>query len=415
MTRGADKTNSPWRFFDMHRIRLQVCLIVSIIGALGGDLLFGQHLTPSANSSAAGQSPGGPVRRILGPDSPPAPFPEASAIPQPTNDQELAAAINRLAHDLAAVDRFSGSILLSVDGKPLVDGAWGNADRATKTANTTDTAYDIGSIGKLITQVAILQLADAGKLSLEDTIAKHLPDYPNKEVAGKVTVRQLLLHQSGIADLFSRITPDTKFDTMVELKDFLPLFAGKPLEFEPGSTTHYSSSGYIVLGLIVEAVSGQKYSEYVNEHILKVAGMDHSGFFDRTHLPASVAHSYEGQQDVTAMHPRKGTSAGGMQASTRDLFRLVEAINSAKLIKPESIPVLRSFLPRPPTAPAPADATKLMAYGIEGGAPGVSAQLVIDPTGRYTRVILCNASPPMAMSMGATIREWINKMPAARK
>ncbi|MBA3963591.1 MAG: hypothetical protein H0X40_17065 [Chthoniobacterales bacterium] len=69
------------------------------------------------------------------------------------------------------------------------------------------------------------------------------------------------------------------------------------------------------------------------------------------------------------------------------------------------------MIPRPPNAPPPADATKLMAYGIEGGAPGVSAQLVIDPTGRYTRVVLCNGGPPMAMSMGMTIREWLSHMP----
>lgn len=397
----------------MHRTLLQALLATSLLIAISAEILFAQSGPfPASTSPAATQSPNGPVRRIMGPGSaPPAPFPEASAIPQPKNDQELAAAINRLAQELAAGGRFSGSILLAVDGKPLVDGAWGEADRRMKAANTSDTAYDIGSIGKLFTQIGILQLVDAGKMTLEDTIAKDLPDYPNRDAAGKVTIRQLLLHTGGIPDLFSKITPDTKLDSLVELKDFLPLFAEKPLDFEPGSTTRYSSSGYIILGLVIEAVSGQKYSDYVKQHILEPTGMEHSGFFDRAQLPASVARSYEGADDVTGMHPRKGTSAGGMQASARDLFRVVQAINSGKLLKPESVTVLRGLVPRPPNAPLPSDATKLMAYGIEGGAPGVSAQLAIDPTGHYTRIVLCNSGPPMAMSMAATIREWINKMP----
>lgn len=111
------------------------------------------------------------------------------------------------------------------------------------------------------------------------------------------------------------------------------------------------------------------------------------------------------------MHPKRGSPAGGLQASAADLFRLVETINAGKLIKPESIRGLRSMIPRPPDAPPPADMNKLEAYGISGGGPGVGAELVIDPTGHYTRVILSNGGPPMTMSMGATIRQWLSGMP----
>jgi CubicO group peptidase (beta-lactamase class C family) len=349
--------------------------------------------------------PGGP-----GGPPPPPPLPEAKAIPQPKNDEELAAAINKLAETLASSGRFSGSILVAADGKALVDGAWGDADREQRIGNTPETAYDVGSIGKLFTQIAILQLLEKGKLSLDDTFGKYLTDYPDPDIAGKVTIRQLLLHTSGMGDIFDQPGSEN-VGSMTELKDFLPLFAHKPLEFEPGSGNHYSNAGYIVLGMVVEAVSRENYYSYVKTHILEPAGMSRSGFFDRRHLPASVAHSYDDGKDVTGAQPERGCPAGGLQASAGDLFRLVQAINGGKLISKDSVKLLRDMIPHPPNAPAPSDETKLTAYGIGGGAPGVNAGLSIDPTGRYTRVVLCNASPPMAMSMGAAISEWIKQMP----
>ena len=369
----------------------------------------------SSSTAAPGESigpsqPDGGPRRMM---RPPEGFPEAKEIAPPKNDEELAAAIKKLADKLAATGRFSGSILLAADGKTLVDAAWGEADREQKVANTPETAYDIGSIGKLFTQIAILQLADAGKLKLDDTVGKYLSSYPNSEVPGKVTIEQLLRHRSGIPDVFAQITPESQISSKRELKDFLPLFADKPLEFAPGSAEHYSSSGYIVLGLVIEALGGENYYSYVDRHILKPAGMTHSGFFAREHLPRTVAHSYDEGRDVTGMHPVRGTPAGGLQASSGDLLGLVRGINAGKLLNPESVRILNGLVPRPPDAPAPVDENKLIGYGLQGGAPGVNAQLVIDPMGRYTRVILCNGSPPMATSMGTTIRKWMRSWPGS--
>lgn len=353
--------------------------------------------------------PGQPGMHLRGPGGPP-PLPEAKAIPQPKNDKELAAAIKKLADTLASSGRFSGSILVAADGKRLVDGAWGEADREQRIANTPETAYDVGSIGKLFTQIAILQLLEKGKLSLDDTFGKYLTDYPDPDIAGKVTIRQLLAHSSGMGDIFDQ-SGSENLGSITELKGFLPLFAHKPLAFEPGSKNLYSNAGYVVLGMVVEAVSGENYYSYIKTHVLQPAGMSRSGFFDRKHLPASVAHSYDDAKDVTGAQPERGCPAGGLQASAGDLLRLVQAINGGKLISKESVKLLRDMIPHPPNAPSPSDDTKLAAYGIGGGAPGVSAGLSIDPTGRYTRVVLCNAGPPMAMSMGAAISEWIKQMP----
>src|ERR1700736_1690693 len=115
------------------------------------------------------------------------------------------------------------------------------------------------------------------------------------------------------------------------------------------------------------------------------------------------------------MSPTHTRSACVRPAASRppagDLLRLVQAINGGKLISKESVKLLRDMIPHPPNAPPPPDDTKLAAYGIGGGAPGVNTGLSIDPIGHYTRVVLCNMSPPMAMSMGATISEWIKQMP----
>lgn len=389
-----------------HLLYTKFALLVFITALCRSTISHAQG-PPLDGKPAAGQAPAG---LHAGPGGPPPPLPEAKAIPQPRNDEELAAAIKKLADTLGSSGRFSGTILVAADGKPLVEGAWGEADREQKIPNTAETAYDVGSIGKLFTQIAILQLLEKGKLSLDDPFGKYLTSYPDPDVASKVTIRQLLLHSSGMGDIFDQ-SGSENLGSMAELKDFLPLFAHKPLAFEPGSANLYSNAGYVVLGMVVEAISAENYFSYIKSHILEPAGMSRSGFFDRKHLPAFVAHSYQDGKDVTGAQPERGCPAGGLQASAGDLLRLVQTINSGKLINKESVKLLREMIPHPPNAPLPSDETKLTAYGIGGGAPGVNAGLAIDPTGRYTRVVLCNAGPPMAMSMGAAISEWIKQMP----
>jgi D-alanyl-D-alanine carboxypeptidase len=418
--------NARWRrLIRVRSISARRNFVLSLLVICSAHSLFAQTLSQSITIPQSPAGPGRPGnvhnqdeklpsasgRRIIGPGEAPQVFPEAKAIAQPTNDEELAASTKKLADELAKSGRFSGSIFLASDGKALVNNAWGLLDEKAKIVSTPETAYDVGSIGKLFTQIAILQLGDEGKLNLDDPIAKYVRDYPDPEIAQKVTVRQLLLHKSGIPDFLGNITQEVKLDSITEVKDFLPLFVHQPLNFEPGSAQRYSNSGYIILGLAIEAVSGENYYTYVQRRILEPAGMTRSGFFDRTHLPPFVAHSYEDAKDVTSMHPRRGSPAGGLQASAIDLFRLLQAVNAGKLIRPESVRVLRDLIPRPPDAPSPADPVKLIGYGISGGAPGVSATLAVDPNGRYTRVILCNTGPTMAISMAATIREWVNQMP----
>src|SRR5712692_886096 len=161
----------------------------------------------------------------------------------------------------AAEKNFSGVVLLAENGNQIMLRAWGDGIRV-------DTSFNLGSINKIFTQVAIGQLAAAGKLSLTDTIRKHLPDYPSP-VADKITLQQLIEHKSGLGDFFGPEYLAAPPSSLRKLSDFLPLFASKPLEFEPGSSQRYSNAGYIVLGLIIERLSGETYYDYVRDHITK--------------------------------------------------------------------------------------------------------------------------------------------------
>ena len=177
---------------------------------------------------------------------------------------------------LAEVDAFSGSVLVARGDALLYEAAFGLAERASNRPNQTDTLFDVGSIRKLMTKVAIGQLARDGKLSLDDTIAAHLPDYPNSKVASSVTIDQLVHHRSGLGDIFNEKFQRTSKASLLTPRDFFPIFVDDPLDFVPGSSQRYSNAGYIVLGAIVEAASGQDYVSYIEENVFAPAGMTES-------------------------------------------------------------------------------------------------------------------------------------------
>ena len=178
----------------------------------------------------------------------------------------LATELTSAVDQAAAQGKFSGVVLLAENGKPVLTKAWGFADAAQKIPNKTDTKFNLGSINKIFTQVAIGQLAAAGKLAVDDIVRKHLPDYPSP-IADKITIRQLIEHRSGMGDIFGSEFLAAPPSSIRKLSDYVPLFVNKPLEFEPGTDQRYSNAGYIVLGLIVERESGQTYYDYVRDHI----------------------------------------------------------------------------------------------------------------------------------------------------
>jgi CubicO group peptidase (beta-lactamase class C family) len=329
---------------------------------------------------------------------------------------DIAAVLGKWFQRLADDDAFSGSALIAWKGQTIFEGAWGLASKRWDVPNSLATRFDLGSINKSFTQIAVAQLAEQGKLSFDDLIVEHLPEYPNADVAGKVTIRQLLNHSSGLGDIFT----DEFFRSSKALyrspRDFFPLFADQPLQFEPGSDRSYSNAGYMVLGAIIEAVSGQPYDEYVVDSIFFPAGMTNSGFFANDEPVPNVAVGYtrmtpQGKSDTWRNNlfqlPIKGNSAGSAQATAGDLLRFDEALREHRLLSPGY--TLWYFGGEEPgkDTPAARDERVMAGTGIAGGAPGVSADLEGD--GELTVIVLSNYDPPIAEAVAQQLFKQLGR------
>ncbi len=234
------------------------------------------------------------------------------------SDDQIVADLSATLEKLSTEDQFSGTVLVAKHGKILFEHAYGYADHAFAAPNRLDTKFNIASMGKMFTAIAVLQLVEQGKISLDDKLITHLPAYPNKEVANKVTIRQLLSHTSGLADFFGQQFADSNMANFDTLESLLPLFVDKPLEFDPGSRWSYSNAGYIVLGLVIQQVSGHSYYDYVRDHVYRPAGMQNTDNWaaDADVPNRALGYTYAGQPKGS---PRKsnifmlqrGGSAGG--------------------------------------------------------------------------------------------------------
>ena len=286
---------------------------------------------------------------------------------------------------LAKQDQFSGVVLVARGGVPQFERAYGMADREAGRPNELTTAFNLGSINKFFTAVAIRQLAAAGKLNVDSSLARAWPDYPNPDVARRVTIRQILEHRSGIqGNIFGAPAGKTRHDVR-SLADHFELVKSQPLQFEPGSRQQYSNAGFIVLGLLIERLSGENYYEYVRRHIYEPAGMTRSGSWPVDSLPANTALGYTGDSwprtRNTELLPGRGSSAGGGYSTAHDLLRLINALRENKI----------------PAAPP-------SGMGIAGGAPGLNAAMEGDLPGGYDVIVMANLDPPAAERVARIIR-----------
>jgi len=269
-------------------------------------------------------------------------------------ERKLVHEIELFMNKLAAADAFSGTLLVAKDGKPIFMKAYGLASKAYNVPNRMDTKLNIASTTKMFTAVAVFQLIEQGKLSLADTVGKILPDYPNKEVAEKITVHHLLSHSSGLGDYHGAQYICRK-GILREPRDYFPLFAGEPLSFEPGAKMQYSNAGYVVLGAIVEKVSGENYFDYVRKHIFKPAGMTSTDFYETDIDTPNLATGYTnfedkgddyfefhlGQRRNTSLYNgAKGSSQGGAFSTAEDLLRFSLALRGNKLVSAESLDLM---------------------------------------------------------------------------
>jgi D-alanyl-D-alanine carboxypeptidase len=262
------------------------------------------------------------------------PRPPDLALPRMTEAAALAAVTAR-ADELAAKDQFSGAILVARGGKVLLQKAYGLANREARTPVTLDTQFRLGSMNKMFTATATLQLVEAGKLTLDDPLGKHLTDYPNKDVAAKVTVRHLLTHTGGTGDIFGPDFTKNRL-TLRAHADYVTLYGSRALGHEPGAEWRYSNYGYVLLGALIEKVAGMPYYDYVRTKVFQPTGMKSTDSLPESEAVANRAVGYMKREGKwvpnTDTLPWRGTAAGGGYSTVGDLYRFAQALESGKLI-----------------------------------------------------------------------------------
>src|SRR5438477_12779935 len=343
--------------------------------------------------------------RIVGLEIAAVPRPAAFPVPH-LSVGDLTAAVRKRLDLEAAAGRFSGTVLIARNGQSVLAEAYGLSDREHQTPNRLETRFRIGSMNKMFTATATLQLVQAGKLGLNDPLGKYLPDYPNKDVASKVTLYHLLTHTGGTGDIFGPEFSAHRLELRT-LNEYVKLYGSRPLRFEPGSKWEYSNYGFILLGVIIEKVSGQGYYDYVRDHVYNPAGMTASGSEpeDQTVGDRSVGYTRMGggaEPPNAETLPYRGTSAGGGYSTVEDLLKFANALEAHQLMDARYAEMLTTGKVDTPGGGRYAfgfddhTANGIRCFGHGGGAPGMNGELEICPTAGYVVAVLANLDPPAA-------------------
>jgi D-alanyl-D-alanine carboxypeptidase len=322
--------------------------------------------------------------------------------------------------ELAKDEKFSGAVLVTKNGKAIMSGAYGLADREKKIPNSLNTKFRIGSMNKMFTAVSILQLAQDGRIKLSEPFGKYITDYPNRDAAGKVTIEQLLTHTGGTGDIFGAQFQEHRKD-LRNLQDYVTLYGKRDLEFAPGSRWQYSNYGFLLLGVVIERVSGKSYYDYVREHVYAPAEMNSTASLaeDQNVPGRSIGYTSFGGADVHAnvdTLPYRGTSAGGGYSTVEDLQRFAGALMNHKLLNAEHTDLLTTGKVATPRGGKYAfgffddgadSGTRHFGHG--GGAPGMNGELQIYPQSGYVIAVLANMDPPAATRVSEFIANRLPK------
>ena len=251
-----------------------------------------------------------------------------------------------------------------------------------------------GSISKIFTATAVRQLAAAGRLALDSNLVRAWPDYPNADVARRVTVSQILQHTSGITGNIFEL-PGLAPKNVRHNRQVLAAIVATPLAFAPGARQQYSNAGYVVLGGLIERLSGDDYYTYVQRHIFAPAGMTHTAHYMLDSLPPRTAigysHGGRGGAGSSASRvsnggtlPGRGSAAGGGYTTVGDLKKFLAALRAGTIVG------------GPPAG-----------LGIAGGSPGVNAAVEGELPGGYDLIVLSNFDPPSAEHIADRVRAWL--------
>lgn len=229
----------------------------------------------------------------------------------------------------AAAMQFNGTVLVAKNGKTLFQKGYGFSDSSLGTSDQIDTEYRIASLTKSFTALSILQLEAAGNLHTSDFLSKYFPTFQNGD---QITLHDLLTHSSGVKSHYG-LTDSTK---PITLPDFIDLMSKQTLNFTPGSKYSYSDTGYMILAAIVEKVSGEKYGDYLRDHIFRIAGMNHT-YLSKIDAK-KLATGYQNMRLVEMKDDESQlTGAGDIISTVGDLLKYNNAFHENRLLPPEEI------------------------------------------------------------------------------
>jgi CubicO group peptidase (beta-lactamase class C family) len=261
-----------------------------------------------------------------------------AAVSSPSAEQ-INAKVDEYMNAAARVDRFSGTILVARNGQPVVSRGYGMANIELGVANTPQTVFRLGSITKQFTSMAIMMLQERGKLNVSDPVCKYFADCP--AAWQPLTVKNLLTHTAGIPNYTS--FPDFAKSAAITTTtaELSGRFKDKPLEFAVGEKYAYSNSGYYLLGMIIERVSGKSYADFLQENIFAPLGMKQSGYDDPVRIIKNRASGYapqgEGFINAAPIDMSTAYAAGALYSTVEDLLLWDQALYTEKLISRKSL------------------------------------------------------------------------------
>ncbi len=320
-------------------------------------------------------------------------------------EAEMVADLRSFLKRLEREDAFSGTALIVRHGKELFRGAYGLASRRFDVANRIDTKFNLGSMNKMFTAIAIAQLVEKGKLKYEDPISKYIgEDWLAREAAEKIQVRHLLTHTSGLGSYFTDEFMNNARPRYRVIEDYKPLVANDRPAFEPGTNWRYSNTGFLLLGVVIQSVSGQTYYDYIRDHIYRPAGMTDSDCYEMDEPTPNLAIGYtrehgHGQDEKwrtnNFLHSIKGGPAGGGYSTVIDLRRFADAFLSGKLVSMESVRRLTSAKPE----------LNSPGYGYGFGVSGGPGARIVGHTGGFPGI---NSALDMYLDAGFTVAVMAN-------
>jgi D-alanyl-D-alanine carboxypeptidase len=338
----------------------------------------------------------------------------ADLMPTRLSETEAQQRLLHKAEKLLAEDQFAGNVRVARRGEVRLEKSFGLARRDPEQKNEAGTRFRIASMFKMFTAVAILQLVEKGQLQLDAPLISYLPDYPNAALAKQTTLRHLLTHTGGTGDIFTDSYQQQRLNIR-QHADYLRLFGEREAEFKPGSREAYSNYGYVLLGAVIERVSGQSYYTYVDNHIFKPTGMTATGAEPeekvRELLSVGYTHTEQGLSINTDSLPWRGTAAGGGYSTVGDLHLFALALLNGTLVSEQTLA----------EATRSQTASGLYGYGFQlggegetrhfghiGGAEGMNGALRIYPATGDIVIALSTMDPPGAEML---VEYYSNRMP----